>query len=68
MKVVCVNSKYNNQLTYGKIYEIIVSYKDEHGYLTYVIKCDDGEVEDLPPCLFISIDDWRDLRIKNIMS
>jgi hypothetical protein len=66
MKVVCINSGYGNSLTYGKIYDIIVSYKDEYDDIVYVIKCDDDEVLDLPPCLFISIEEWRDKRIGEI--
>ena len=53
--------------TYGKIYDIIVSYKDEYDDIVYVIECDDNEVNDLPPCLFISLDEWRDIKIKNIL-
>jgi hypothetical protein len=66
MKVVCINSNYNNPLTYGKIYDIIISYKDEYDDIVYVIKCEDDEILDLPPCLFISIEEWRDIRLQDI--
>lgn len=66
MQLVCINSNHLNNLTYGKVYIPITYFKDFKGELVYVIQCDDGEVDDLPDCLFIDIEKWRENRINRL--
>lgn len=66
MKLICINSNHSDNLTYGKVYTPITSFKDFKNELVYVIECDDGEVDDIPDCIFISIDQWREDRISKL--
>ena len=63
MKVVCINNnnRYIDILTFGKIYKVL--------YLnpSYIlIKNDDDKLCTIPRKLFISIKEYRKLKLKNI--
>ncbi len=79
MKLVCVNnigSRYNSngeerkvqyRLTIGKVYEDM-SLEDLSGKKYALIENDDGNKGIFESSLFISIDEWRDRKISELLN
>lgn len=67
MKQVCCVDVFDD-IAYGKVYEIHSTYSsDEDGYdIVYVITNDNQVIDTYSEHDFVSIDDWRDIKLKEL--
>jgi len=69
MKVVCVNVSGAIELTLGKYYKVLDEDQDEIGRIEYYIILNDSEqMSSYYKSRFLSINEWRELRINTILN
>lgn len=71
MKVVCIkkylSTSLQYELTYGKVYDTLPKQNNDPLEDDYRIECDRGFVEYYSKDTFISLDEWREKQIDEIL-